>query len=286
LRFNKVILKKQQFILAGGGLLLLLLLFFLGNTVPPVNSSITEESAQKNPSSGAIDVLTTAKSNLKPMQSEKITQLENAVVRGNVKDQQILVYNQLAHYWQDTLQRPDIATYYLGEAAKLENSEKSLNFAARLMLNQVMAGTEQKEITWLATNAKALYEQSLKVNPNSDSIKIELGALYLFGNISAMPMEGILKIKEVADRDSTNMYAQLMLGLGDIRSQQYDKGIERLEKVVQHEPNNLQALFNLAETYERKGDKTNAIKWYRLVEHYIDLPDAKKEIENRINSLK
>jgi tetratricopeptide (TPR) repeat protein len=286
LRFNKVILKKQQLILAGGGLVLLLLLFFLGNTVPPVNSSKPEESAQKNSSSGAADVLGAAKSDLKPAQSEKITQLENAVVRGNVKDQQILVYNQLAHYWQDSLQRPDIATYYLGEAAKLENSEKNLNFAARLMLNQVMAGTEQNEITWLATNAKALYEQSLKVNPNNDSIKIELGALYLFGNISAMPMEGILKIKEVADKDSTNMYAQLMLGLGDIRSQQYDKGIERLEKVVEHEPNNLQALFNLAETYERKGDKENAIKWYRQVENYVTLPDAKKEIEERINSLK
>jgi tetratricopeptide (TPR) repeat protein len=286
LRFNKVILKKQQFILAGGGLVLLLLLFFLGNTVPPVNSSKPEESAQKNSPAGAVDVLSAAKSSLKPAQSEKIMQLENAVVRGNVKDQQILVYNQLAHYWQDSLQRPDIATYYLGEAAKLENSEKSLNFAARLMLNQVMAGTEQTEITWLATNAKALYEQSLKVNPNNDSIKIELGALYLFGNISAMPMEGILKIKEVADKDSTNMYAQLMLGLGDIRSQQYDKGIERLEKVVGQEPNNLQALFNLAETYERKGDKENAIKWYRQVENYVTVPDAKKEIENRINSLK
>jgi Tfp pilus assembly protein PilF len=101
-----------------------------------------------------------------------------------------------------------------------------------------------------------------------------------------MPMEGILKIKEVADKDSTNMYAQLMLGLGDIRSQQYDKGIERLEKVVHHEPHNLQALFNLAETYERKGDKANAIKWYRQVQEHIDIPEVKREIENRINSLK
>ena len=279
-------MKKQQFILAGGGLLLLLLLFFLGNTVPPVNSSITEESAQKNPSSGAIDVLTAAKSNLKPMQSEKITQLENAVVRGNVKDQQILVYNQLAHYWQDTLQRPDIATYYLGEAAKLENSEKSLNFAARLMLNQVMAGSDPDKTPWLALNAKALYEQVLTINPANDSAKIELGACYLFGSISAMPMEGIQKIREVADRDSTNMYAQLMLGLGDIRSQQYDKAVERLKKVVEKEPGNLQALFNLAETYERRGDKENAIKWYREVQGHIDIPAAKQEIENRINSLK
>lgn len=280
-------MKKQQLILTAGGLVLLALLYFFGNTIPPASAQPEQQTAQENGgSSNAPDVLATAKKNLSQTQSEKITQLENSVVRGNVKDQQIAVFNQMARYWQDTLQRPDIAAYYLGEAAKLENSEKNLNFAARLMLNQFMNGGEPDKITWLASNAKALYEQSLKLNPSNDSIKVELGACYLFGNISAMPMEGIQKIREVADRDSTNMYAQLMLGLGAVRSQQYDKAVERLEKVVQHEPHNLQALFNLAETYERKGDKANAIKWYRQVQSHIDIPDAKQEIENRINSLK
>jgi len=279
--------KKQQLILIAGGLVLLVLLYFFGNTIPPVSAQPQQETAnQQNSSNDAADVLAIAKKNLSQAQSEKITQLENSVVRGNVKEQQTGIYNQMARYWQDTLHRPDIGAYYLGEAAKLENSEKNLNFAARLMLNQVMAGSEPDKITWLATNAKALYEQSLKINPANDSIKIELGACYLFGNISAMPMEGIRKIREVADRDSANMYAQLMLGLGAIRSQQYDKAVERLEKVVKNEPHNLQALFNLAETYERRGDKTNAIKWYRQVQNHINIPEAKQEIEDRINSLK
>jgi TPR repeat protein len=279
--------KKQHLILAGGGLVLLLLLFLFGNTVPPATSSKSAaETDNKTNAPGTTDVLAAAKQGLSPAQSEKITQLENSVVRGNVKEQQIAVYYQMARYWQDTLQRPDIGIYYSGEAAKLENSEKNLNFAARLMLNQVMAGIEPDKTTWLATNAKALYEQALKINPGNDSAKIELGACYLFGNISAMPMEGIQKIREVEEKDSTNMYAQLMLGLGAIRSQQYDKAVERLEKVVRYEPHNLQALFNLAETYERKGDKVNAIKWYRQVQNHVEVPAAKEEIENRINSLK
>jgi tetratricopeptide (TPR) repeat protein len=280
--------KKQQLILAGGGLIALVLLFMFGNTIPPASPKNQETAGEQSPrqEGSTTNVLSAAKQNLTQAQSEKVTQLENTVVRGDVKDQKITVYNQMARYWQDSLRRPDIAAYYLGEAAKLENSEKNLNFAARLMLSRVMAGAEPEEVTWLASNAKDLYEQSLKINPANDSVKIELGACYLFGNISEMPMEGIQKIREVADRDTTNMYAQLMLGLGAIRSQQYDKAVERLEKVVKYEPHNLQALFNLAETYERKGDKANAIKWYRQVQNHIDIPDAKQEIENRINSLK
>jgi tetratricopeptide (TPR) repeat protein len=139
--------------------------------------------------------------------------------------------------------------------------------------------------TWLATNAKALFEQSLQINPNNDSVQVELGACYLFGNISSTPMDGILKIKQVTDRDPNNMYAQLMLGLGDIKSGQYDKAIERLQLVAKKEPDNLQAVFNLAETFERKGDKSNAVAWYRKVENMINIPEAKQEIEQRIKTL-
>ena len=279
-------MKKQQLILLSGGLVLLVLLYFFGNTTPPTNlkANITKDTAE-GATATITSVLEAAKKKLTPSQSETIAQLENSVVRGNVKEQQIHVYKQMALYWQDTLQRPDIGAYYLGESAKLENSEKSLSFAARLLLNQLMAETDPAMMNWLATNAKALFEKVLQINPGNDSAKVELGACYIFGNISSSPMEGISKIKEVADKDANNMYAQLMLGLGDIRSQQYDKAIERLGIVAEKEPGNLQALFNLAETYERKGDKQNAIKWYKRVESMINLPEAKQEIENRINSL-
>lgn len=282
-------MRKQQIFLVSGGLLALILLYFFGNTTPPpsAKNNITTDSSTGASTVSTASILESAKKNLTAAQSAKILQLENSVVRGDVKDQKIKVYKQLAEYWQDTLNRQDLAAFYFGESAKLENSEKNLTFAARLFFNQVMAESNPMTLSWLASNAKDLYEKALEINPNNDSAKIELGACYLFGNLSKMPMEGILKIKEVADRDTNNMYAQLMLGLGDIRSQQYDKAIERLEKVVQKEPGNIQAAFNLAETYERKGDKQNAIKWYQQIEKTVSMPpEAKQELENRINSLK
>jgi tetratricopeptide (TPR) repeat protein len=278
--------KKQQVILLATSAILLAVLYFFGDTLPSVSKDKDTLAA-----TGETKPITTkslidsAKSPLNTQQLSYLTQLENSVVRGNVKEQQIAVYKQLAMYWQDSLKHPEIAAFYTGEEAKLENSEKSLTFAARLFLGQVMAGGDPSLQVWMATNAKALFEQALNMNPESDSLKVELGACFLFGNISSTPMEGILKIKEVADKDSTNMYAQLMLGLGDIKSGQYDKAIERLQRVVKQEPTNLQALFNLAETYERKGDKQNAILWYRTVQNMINIPEAKQELENRIQSL-
>ena len=277
-------MKKQQVVLLLSGLALLVLLYFFGNTTPPVTNSETTGNSKSTTLTTA-DVLNAAKKNLTTQQLSALTQLENSVVRGDVKEQRIRVYRQLASYWQDSLQNDEIAAYYFAESAKLENSEKNLNFAARLLLQHVMQEQNTGMQTWLATDAKELFERSLQINPNNDSVKIELGACYLFGDISSTPMEGILKIKEVADKNPANMYAQLMLGLGDIKSGQYDKAIERLLHVADKEPGNLQAVFNLAETYERKGDKTNAVIWYKKVQNMINVPEAKQEIEERIKSL-
>ncbi len=279
-------MKKQQFILLSGGFILLIVLYFFGNTTAPVSATSSSVNSDKaNSGVTTTEVLNAAKKNITAQQSAYLTQLENSVVRGNVKAQQIRIYRQLAAYWQDTLRQQTIAAYYFGEEAKLENSEKNLNFAARLLLVHLMAEDNPAMQNWLATNAKVLFEKSLQINPANDSVRIELGACYIFGNISNTPMEGILKIKQVADKDPSNMYAQLILGLGDIKSGQYDKAAERLQLVTEKEPNNLQAVFNLAETYERKGDKANAVAWYRKAQNIVSLPEAKREIEEKIRTL-
>jgi len=116
-----------------------------------------------------------------------------------------------------------------------------------------------------------------------------LGSCYIFGSSAADPQEvmlGIQKILEVARKDSTNMYAQLMLGIGGVVSGQMDKAVERLKKVVQKEPANLEAVFMLAEAYERQGDKANAVYWYEAGKKYISNPQMVEEINNKVKTLK
>ena len=77
----------------------------------------------------------------------------------------------------------------------------------------------------------------------------------------------------------------MILGLGGVKSGQFDKAIERFQYIVKKQPGNLEAIFNLAETYDRKGDKVNAVKWYKTSLEFIKIPEAQKEIEQRIKAL-
>lgn len=282
-------MKKSQIIVIGGGVLLFCLIYFFGNTIPPKEKTAESGADSTNKSPSKIDIksiLAASKQELTPDQQAKLAQLEESVVRGDVKDQQIKNYKVLASYWKDSLHLLLPYFYYTAEASKLENSEKSLTFAAHYFLAELRRVESADVKNWMAGEAKELFEKALAINPQNDSSKIGLGSCYLFGSISATPMEGIQMISEVANRDSTNMFAQFMLGLGGYQSGQYEKAIIRLKKVVAKEPANLEAILALAESYERSGDKAHAIEWYEKSKKFFDQPDIIKEIDARIILLK
>jgi tetratricopeptide (TPR) repeat protein len=284
-------LKKQQFILLGSGFALLLLIYFFGNTTPPKKQTAATAAAPgAAPKKIEADVIiAAAKQKLSADRQAYVSGLETAVVRGDVKDQQIKVYRQLAVFWRDSVHFFEPYAYYTGAAAKLENSEKSLTFAARQFLNE-LKGTNQPAIKqWMADEAKDLFTKALAINPANDSAAIGLGSCYIFGGSANDPQElmmGIQRILAVSKKDSTNMYAQLMLGIGGVVSGQLDKAVERLNTVVKHEPTNLEAIFMLAEAYERKGDNTNAVYWYEAGKKFVSNPQMVTEIDNKIKTLK
>jgi predicted Zn-dependent protease len=280
-------LKKQQFFLLAGATLLFCIIYFFGRTVPPRTSTSQAAASKSADSSFNVDkILEASKAQLTAEQRTYLEQLESSVVRGNVKEQQAEVYKQIAAWYRDSAHLLLPFAYYTGKAAKLENSEKSLTFAARFFLENARKQQDEGLKKWMANESKQLFEKALVLDPANDSLKIGLGSCYIFANIADNPMEGIMMIREVAERDPSNMYAQYMLGVGGLMSGQLDRAIERLSLVASKEPGNLEVALLLAEAYERKGDKTNAIRLYEMVKTRLNNPEIIQELDKRIQSLK
>ena len=232
-------------------------------------------------------ILNGAKTALTANQKISLLSIENQLVKARSTSDSIKIYKQLTQFWADSAQRIEPYLYYTYSAALLENSEKSLTFAAQQLINNLIAPDAPPALSkWMASNAKVLLEKALVINPNNDSATINLGACYLFGNISDNPMEGILKVKQVVDKNPHNIYGQTILALGGKKSGQYDKAKERFLLIVKEQPNNLEAMVNLAECYELTNKKDSAIFWYGQVKEKVDIPEAKTALSNRIQELK
>ena len=76
-----------------------------------------------------------------------------------------------------------------------------------------------------------------------------------------------------------------MLGIGGIVSGQYDKAVERLEKVSLATPHDMEVLLMLAEGYERMGNKQKAADWYKRAADHVENAALKTELEKRVQQL-
>ena len=269
----------------------LFLLFFFGRTAAKKEKVATTPAAAVTTAGGFnIDRNTDSlKKTLSPAAAEMLAKMENEVKRGDVKEQKIKSYTAIAGFWKDSLQAFEPYAYNLAEAAKLDNSEKSLNFAGQLFLNRLRTEHDPVKKDWAQASAIELFEKALEINPKSVEGRIGLGSTYIFGNGSsgnpALTMQGIQQLLSVVREDSTNMQAQMMLGIGGAVSGQYDKAIERLSKVVAAEPNNVEAISFLADSYAAAGNRTEAIKWYSLTKRLINDPHYSEEVNKRIKEL-
>ena len=279
-------MRKPQLILILSGLLLFSVLYFFTPRFTAKEATASNQSTD-NQLVTTESILNTAKLALSENQKIALLSIENQLTNASNAKDSLKSYKALSKFWADSAQKLAPYLYFTYSAALLENSEKSLTFAAQLLVDNLLTPDAPPALQpWIAGNAKVLLEKALVINPKNDSAKINLGACYLFGNLSDNPMQGITKIKEVVDQDSTNSYGQFILALGGKKSGQYDKAIERFLTVIKIQPNHIEAMIHLAECYELTDQKALAIQWYTKVSNSVNIPEAKEAISKRIKELK
>lgn len=276
---------KQQIVVFGGIVIFALLFFFGKTTSSKVNNQSVQQQKSSEQSLNTADLINAAKQKLTTTQQNIVTSIEKNIEKQNSPEQKIQLYQQLAKFWKDSAKAFEPYAFCIAEAAKLDNSEKSLTFAAQLFVDNLLTEPSPAMQTWLANNGKVLLEKALAINPNNDSTKVGIGACYILGNISSTPMQGLQMVKEVTEKNPNNIYAQWVLALGGKRSGQYAKAIERFLIILKNTPKSLPAMLHLAECYDMSGDKTNAIKWYKMVQNVFPNEEARKELQTRIDEL-
>jgi lipopolysaccharide biosynthesis regulator YciM len=100
------------------------------------------------------------------------------------------------------------------------------------------------------------------------------------------PMDGVTLLKEIEKKDSNNVKLQLTFAFFSVKSNQTDKAITRFKKVLQLDPNYIEAYLHLADIYEQMNDVNKTIEVLQQYAAKTTDPTAKLEVEKYIKQLK
>ena len=121
---------------------------------------------------------------------------------------------------------------------------------------------DQTRSAFLAGKVQVYYNRVLDENPTLIDIKAKLAMTYMAGS---NPMQGIMMLQEVLLEDPDNKLAIYNLGMMSITSGQYEKAIERFEKLKQLDPENPEAYFYLGYSLFELGKENDSKPYFQKV---------------------
>lgn len=126
-------------------------------------------------------------------------------------------------------------------------------------------------------------EPELKGQETNVEMQIKMGIATVLN--SETPMQGIMILRGILDKDPNNVKAHFALGVLSVISRQYDKAKERFQKVSDNIELDQDAAKFLAEIYAQEGKQVMIIE---SLNQYIALADEEtisKEVKEIIKEL-
>jgi tetratricopeptide (TPR) repeat protein len=156
-------------------------------------------------------------------------------------------------------QRMDMAAAYQEELYRITEQEGDLTKAIA-HYKQALPAADSAVTPQLATRAAALYDQFIAKHPTDLEAQIDRSVLL---TQSAAPMQGVLALRTLAEKNPNNYRAQYQLGLFSLRTSQFDKAVGRFEQALRLQPTSAEAALGLGDAHRGLGQTQQAQTAYR-----------------------
>lgn len=228
---------------------LLLVLTYWGCPVRPPEM---EDGFKRGPleSTGLESLIRAARAKLKPAEIATLASLESRLEKEELPDNRRPILEQLAGEWYKAGQ-PAISGIYAKEIAEETNTEDAWSITAttfNICIKQ--EGVDDKTRQFCASQAEQAYQAAISLDPEDPDNRINLAVSYTDFPPRDNPMKGILLLRELEQQYPSNARVYTTLAQLAIKTNQWEKAAERLEKAVELAPNNPDAICNLARVYE------------------------------------
>jgi tetratricopeptide (TPR) repeat protein len=134
----------------------------------------------------------------------------------------------------------------------------------------------------LAEKTREWLGKVIEANPRALDAKTKIAMTYLS---SPSPMQGIMMLREVLEEDPKNEFAIFNMGMLSLQSGQHAKAAERFKELVTINPRHTQGQLLLGVAYVNLGDKANARQQFEKVKKMDNDPSVQATADSYLNDL-
>lgn len=153
---------------------------------------------------------------------------------------------------------PAISGHYAELVAKRLQTEDAWSKAGTTYAICLQRSEEEKVRSFCTQQAVAAFESAISINPDNLAHRVNLAVVYAENPPKEEVMRGITMLLELNRQHPENVSVLNNLGRLAIKTGQFDKAVQRLERVLELEPGNPTATCLLADAWNGAGDLAKA----------------------------
>lgn len=238
--------------------LALFLLLYLGFDTKTDKQKTAQESRSLQAESTGFETLEAdAKEHLEPAQAAQVADLEKQIEQAGDDAARIPALKALSGLWYRAGQLP-VAGGIAERVATLENADTAWSVAGALFYSGLVGSQDQVVRSYCATHAVKSFENAASLNPENPEHRVNLALVYAENPPPDNPMQAVLMLRELESKHPDNPAVYNALGRLAIKTGQWQRAIERLEKSWSLSKSNPNTPCLLAQAYEATGNTIKA----------------------------
>lgn len=239
-----------------------LAIYFGCDTKPPKQASIEKSRALTAESTDISSLLSEAKSKLDAPEASAVLALEKQLEGSSEDSVKVAVLKRLAGIWFEN-NRSDISGYYAELIAETEGTEEAWAISGTTFTICVQRAEEQKIKDFCTGRAVKSLENAISINPANINHRVNLALCYTENPPQENPMKGVLMLRELNEKYPDDVLILKNLARLAIKTGQFDKAKERLEKALESQPEDGDVICLLAQTYTSLSETEKAEEFQR-----------------------
>src|SRR5699024_6533829 len=154
---------------------------------------------------------------------------------------------------------------YAKRIAEIQNDADSWAIAGSTSYIALRNADSEDKRNYAGASAIQAYENAISLAPDDIALKVNLALTYTEFPPKGEPMKGVLMLVDLEKEHPDEPLILKSLAQLSIRTGQYEKAVDRLEKVVEMNPHDQKAWCLLADTYQNLSVNQELV--HKAIEH-------------------